>query len=678
MRTVLFGRLIALFVLLLFASCSKLTVEPTSAGIPAGSVMGEVATSGIAEPDSDDSIVGMPLRTIAPATLTVAELANPQNYTLKIRGKSRSNTLPEQVVQLKADGTFLIPSLTYGVWELTLTVYSGTSTNIQLTGSTSVTVDGSRGATARFVLTPRGVAGTGSFNIDVTWSAEDRDLVYSGWQQKIRKYELGLYSLETGAATAFVEDWTMNAGDNNNDPQTTFSWERRDIPAGEYLFKYTVTGGGLPDGASLCWQDNVYIEPGRETRQNITIPQMVIATQTPTNFVGTTRSRNSSGKYTGTLTWGSVYNGGKYELELLKYTTGTTHPTTDGQWTTAEGQAGSVVYNYNTIPGDPNNYNTVVGGRPRVTAGNLLVGRGTITLELAIDSGESYAARLRAVGAMGPSDWVYLAAPLVPVPVAPTSFSVVTTGSLTAAPNGTFPSTLDWKGGYVDAGGTWELQVLSFTGGTLPSNVTAWGNATGRTEHTLTSTVTRTGPVAVAGGSLAPGSATATLDLNDTANYYTARIRGKNSSGDVTGWLYLSNVMIPQPAIVGDSPTQLRGPVYDVFGQQVYVWDVTMSIWGPQAGSNLQMEWLRYTLNVQEDADLEGAAWDYLYSLKGTRQNPGPTYGSNGKSVSIKGAGTNFMGDMNDGSPFYFRIKNVTPYGDSAWYYYPVEVTQLP
>lgn len=103
-----------------------------------------------------------------------------------------------------------------------------------------------------------------------------------------------------------------------------------------------------------------------------------------------------------------------------------------------------------------------------------------------------------------------------------------------------------------------------------------------------------------------------------------------------------------------------------------------MSIWGPQAGSNLQMEWLRYTLNVQEDADLEGAAWDYLYSLKGTRQNPGPTYGSNGKSVSIKGAGTNFMGDMNDGSPFYFRIKNVTPYGDSAWYYYPVEVTQLP
>lgn len=661
MRTVFFGRLIALFVLLLFASCSRLTVEP-EAGM--GSVTLEVATGGMAAP----------VRTIAPAQLTAADLADAARYTVRVSGRrSRGGALPETAVALDAGGRGTLAGLEDGLWHLTMTAYDAAGAAALLSGEATVEVRGP-GARAGFVLTPRGVAGTGSFNIDVTWSAEDRDLVYSGWQQKIRKYELGLYSLETGAATAFVGDWTMNAGDNNNDPQTTFSWERRDIPAGQYLFKYTVTGGGLPDGASLCWQDNVYIEPGRETRQSIAIPRMAIVARAPTGFAGaaTALSATAPGQYTGTLTWQDVYNANKYELEVMRYTTGTAHPTTDGLWTTAEGQAGSVTHAYNTIPGDPNNYTAVVAGRPRVTSGGLLGGGGTVTLALEIAGGESYAARLRAVGYLGPSDWVYLQDPLVPAPVAPASFSAAPSSIDIAGGTSTFPVSLAWNGGYVDAGGTWELQVLTFTGGTAPLSDGAWGSPTGRREYSYTSAnyAPAGTPATRADGGLEPASKGLGLVLQDTADYYMARIRGRNSSGATTGWKYLSSVMVPQPAIVGDTPTQATRWTY-AGSTRVQVWDVLMSIWGPQAGSNLRMEWLRCVVRNQEDADLDDAAWSYLAGLSANT-------GSNGKSVQIKGAGTNNMVDMNKGSTFFFRIRTETPYGNSAWYYYPVEVAAAP
>lgn len=663
MKTGVYGKFVApLLLALALAGCSRLTVEP-EAGM--GSVTLEVATAGLAEP----------MRTMAPAPLTAAELANTASYTMKVSGTSRFHTLGETVVALDASGRATLPNIQNGQWQLTLTAYDAAGTVPLLSGSTTVEVRG-LGARASFVLTPRSLAGNGSFNVDISWSAEDRDLVLSGHQTKERRYELGLYSLETGEPTAFVGNWTHPAGDNNPTPQTAFTWSRRDIPAGQYLFKYTVTGGGLPDGVALCWQDNVYIEPGRETRKTVTIPQMAFVVRAPTNFAGvaTAFTATSSWGYTGTLTWDSVYNGAVYELELLQYSTVTARPTSNTTWETARIQAGSVVYSYNSIPGDANNYTALVAGRPRVKTGNLLAGVCSIELDMSIASGQSYTARLRTVGSVGPSDWVYLAAPLVPAtPVGPSGFTFQV-GSV--EDDGSFNSVLNWTGGLFDAGGTYELELRKFTDGTEPTNDTTWTQNTGTSYLYTATTPAPAGAPATLTGTLEAGSSGVSLAMRDTSGFYAARIRTRNSGGGVSPWVYLADTMIPAPTIYGYRST--RGDQVSGFGTSApRVWHTWLQSHGPvQVGNKVngfKVRWIRWGGLGPHPIVEDEAMWTHLSNL-------GMNGGSGQKTVTwAYGVSSEIeMRDMNLNALFIFCIRTETAYGNSPWYFYRDGVVQAP
>lgn len=654
-----------LAVALALCGCSRLAVEPK---VEAGSVRGEVVTAGLAGTEAVYSTGGWPLRTLAPDPVAVNDLATTQ-YTLKIRGESHRDSLPEQVVQLNADGSFVIPSLSYGVWRLTLTAYRGASATALLTGSSSVTVDGSPGTTARFVLTPAGVAGTGSFYIGITWSDVDRALVYSGWQQKARRYEMGLFDpvTEKPVRANLVGAWEPAAG-RNEVIDRNFNWDRQNIPAGQYLFKYTITGGGLPDGVSLCWRDNVYIEPGRETRQSVTIPQMAVMPASPANFTETCTTLTATGSYTATLGWNGVYNASGYELEIMKYASGIQRPTDDATWEAA-GQTSSV-YTYNTTPGDSNNYTNSLhpGGLvARYQSGGLLPGQTSIRFAMKMNCGEGFTARMRAVNGFGNSDWVYLGSPLVPdVPLAPSSFAFKV-GSVDD--NDSFGSVLTWTGGIFDAGGTYELELQRFTGGAEPINDATWGQATGRATVVYTSAMKAWTHADITEGDLTASDSTVTVTMRNTGGYYTARLRAKNSNGNTSAWVYLGDTMIPSPSIPSHRSTAVDKR--DGYGQ--LCWWAYLSVCGPQRLTGMtgyKQRWIVWRSQGPTPVIEDEATWTYIKDMNAGSQDV--------LFSDMFGKYERQMRDMNPNLPFLFCIRTETSYGNSPWFFYRDEVRQLP
>ena len=685
MKRQLYGRPAALLALLALAlaGCGRLAA-PAGAG-PAGTGSLEIVV---------ENLDTGPLRTIAPAPLTGADLADTSRYTLRLTGTAGRRPLPERTVTL-TNGRATLGDMPDGTWSLTLTAYDSAGATALMSGHATVTVRGP-GAEARFTLTPV-AGGTGTVSLSVSWQAADRDFVQpvttpypSGLTvsmalydpvtgQKATSYER-LASGGNGAQSdtdAFFRRGFIGTGSGGSTTllATTFTYtggtsgaKTYNVPAGMYMLKFTITGGNLPAGQRLEWSDLLYVEAGRQTTGAVTIPRLSGGAAAPAGFAGQTTAMAAGGSYTATLSWDRVHNAGGYELQLLGYASGTALPRDDAAWAAAVAAAGAVVHEYNCIPGDPDSYTAVAAGRPAVTAGGLLGGSDTISLAMAASSGRSCTARLRSVSAMGSSGWVYLGVPLVPAPAAPALLEADC--SFIGTAGGTFPVTLSWEGGYVDAGGTWELQVLSFTGGTKPTDDAAWGNATGRAEHTLTSTAAQAGPVAVTGGSLAPGSDAATLALNDTASYYTARIRGRNSSGEVSRWVYHREVMIPMPTIETHTSTRLyHGQTNQGMRE---VWDVTLQILSPQASTSLELGWIRQVVGLQDNEVMEDDAdWSYLSGLA-------LNSGSNSGTVSGKGQVSHRLQKMNKDSGFIFRLRTRTPYGDSPWFYYRDTVRQAP
>lgn len=646
-----------------------------------------------------ESISG-PLRTIAPAHITQTDLVDPSMYLLTMDGRSDigdSVTVPNFTLSNGRGAVSLSP----GVWTLTLTATDAVGNTAVLRGSTTVTVWSGRSAEARFTLTPV-ETGTGTVRLRVNWQEADRAFVQptvapypSGLTvsmalyhpvtgQKATSYERladGGNGTQSDTDAFFRRGFTGGNGGGTGNIATTFTYtggtsgaKTYNVPAGMYTLKFTITGGNLSAGTALQWRDFLYVEAGRQTTGTITIPRLTdVPPSEPATFRAVCTPLTAAGTYTATLDWQDVYNASSYQLEVMRYSTGTTRPADDAAWAIAAGQPTSLVYRYTSVVGADDNYtnpgHSGVGVMDHLSGG-LLGGQTEIAYRMTMASGQGFAARLRAVNPFGVSAWVYLAAPLVPnLPFFPTNLTAKV-GEVLAGD--VFKTAIGWTRGIVDANGTYELELLSFTGGTKPENDGSWnGGQTGRATYTFTSAAPSPAgsPAAISSGGMTPASDSVELTITGTGAYYTARLRAVNSSGSASDWLYLADPMIPSTVFTAAAPTQANYQTWGGSGM-VWVWDVLMSIRGPNIGTNYRMEWLRLVKGTAAAVVDNDEEWDYLFSLPENQ-------GSGARNIAV-GASSENMRQMNNGSPFMFRIRTETPYGNSLWWYWPQEVRQLP
>lgn len=661
--------LLCLATVVLF-SCAKMTLEP-EASVAAGSL--SIVVENFTEETGS-------ARSIAPTQLTAAQLA--AGYTLKLTGSTGRVTLPERTITL-SNGRTTLGDIPDGEWHLTLQVYQNTAPTVPiLRGDTTVSVKNNMRAEARFTLSPV-EGGTGTVRLTVDWQEADRSFVQS-WYHTELEVSLALYDIATGTMIPNTKArWTRNAGNTGNgNPDArpirtltytgfTTSGTEPPLPAGKYEFRFTVIGGNLPAGVVVKWSDVLYIEPGRQTTGNITIPRLIQKPNAPATFSENCTNLTSLGNYTATLTWAGVYNASNYELEIMKYATGTQRPTNDITWATAAQTAS--VYTYNTAPDDPNNYTNPAhsgGVVARYQSGGLLSGQTSIVYNMNMKSGDGFTARIRAVNGFGNSDWKYLTTPLVPTaPLAPSNFKFTVT-PVTAADG--FTSTLSWTGGMFDANGTYELELQRFTGGTKPANDATWTQSTGRTSVTYTTTTRTWTNANITAGNLSENDSTVTLTMNNTGGYYAARIRARNSEGGTSGWVYLTEIMIPPPSIVSFRST--RGDQISGFGANApRVWHTWLTIHGPQQITGVTRYWIRWIkwgLSVPTIKIEDEATWNYLKALStnsGSHEKGVWNFGLN-KEVEMK--------DMDLDCPFLFCIRTETNYGNSPWFFYGQDVVQ--
>ncbi len=638
-----------------------------------------------------------PSRTIAPEHLDQATLGG---YTLELTGSSDMGDSVNVPNFTLSNGVGMC-DLSPGVWNLELVASNGGTQVLRGEGTVEV-----RGLPTyvSIMLTPV-TSGTGTVRLTVNWQAVDRDVVQPSATPYPRglTVRMALYDPVTGQKATSYErradgsDGTASdtdaffrrgftgtgSGGSTSLLPTTFTYtggtsggKTYNVPAGMYTLKFMVTGGNLPAGTALQWSDLLYVEAGRETTGTIDIPQMATKPAAPAAFTESCTAFAGDGTYTATLNWGIVYNAESYELEVMRYTAGTTRPRDDGTWTTAAGQQTSTVFTYTGRHGldatytNPGHAGVVA---MRHVAGGLLGGQNTIQYKVKMTSGEGFAARMRAVNSYGSSTWVYLASPMVPeLPYFPTSFSGEA-GEM--RPGDSFLADFKWKRGIVDANGTYELELLAFTGGTKPTDEATWNAAGGRATYSHKNGVASAGSPAslVQGvGGLAHDDEHVQIEITGTTKYYTARLRAVNSEGGASDWLYIPQILLPQPVYTGATTTKSQGSFWDPnLGRYVPTWNVTMHVLGPKTGTRYGTSWLRCVRGNFAEALDNDARYEEMSRYS-------ENYGSNlGGQVNI-GSATEYRAQMNDGSPFLFRIRWETPYGNTGWWYWPQEVRQLP
>lgn len=364
----------------------------------------------------DNFVCEGPSKTIAPAPITLAQLQGQNQYKLRLKGTSGRLQLPEQDIAL-ANGRTTLPNIPEGLWELVLTAYDAAGTVPLLQGRTTVRVDPVGGAVASFLLSPVGLAGTGTVSLTVNWNAGDLAAMQSD-TTKSRHWRLGLYYRGTDTLVPGTEEvYNRDANHGGSIPTTlTYSGSSQSIPAGEYEFRFRMWGGGVAAGTTLQWQDNLYIDPGRQTTGTVTIPQLVNLPAAPPYLISYSGEAEGSDKsFSVSLGWGNgrIYNNETYKLEILSFPSGTL-PTNDADWN-ARLAAGGKVYSYDEFSlgretaKNPYPVSLIAGGLGKEDT--------TMDLDLVMENNRFYCARICSSNASGSSRWVYLQNLLMSQPV---------------------------------------------------------------------------------------------------------------------------------------------------------------------------------------------------------------------------------------------------------------------
>lgn len=320
---------------------------------------------------------------------TSGKTFGPTEVTFK--GKDTSKTV----------GTIAI-SADANVWEFTLVAIekggavpgdlSEMKTNAVLIGHSSM--DMANGDTAKFTLSPDGLTKEASVAMKLyldNWG----DLSLGDY-----KATAGIYKLTDGS---LVSDLTKKEfSDLSTFPTSVPSaanYEVATMEPGTYLFK--VTFENSTTNKKFIWSDVIIILPGKAVENEVAIPN-VIGTKpvVPTDFKAGYIA-NSEDKYNdyylAEFTWkrGTFKNENYFEIDLLELADATTTiPNDDDSWTNAVDTDNGITYGAKFSSSEICEDGSLLSGNEKVQ----------VRLEL----GKRYLARIRAVNDAGVSDYVYV------------------------------------------------------------------------------------------------------------------------------------------------------------------------------------------------------------------------------------------------------------------------------
>lgn len=263
------------------------------------------------------------------------------------------------------------------------------------------TVDMLNGDVAKFTLVPDGLTKEGKIAMK---------LYTDGWKIPTGfTAKAGIYLLTTGADATDTGDGAGTATeaaaaftDATIDEANAVSYAVASMKPGTYLFKVTFTND--TGKRNFYYSDVIVVLPGKTIDEAVGIPNVIgTVPAEPTDFkagyVADTEDKDN-GIYITEFEWErpTSKNESYFEIDLLELTDATTAlPGADAAWTTAVDTDGGVSTTYGMDFAASNIYES----------GSILSGNTTVQVKLEL--GKRYAARIRAVNDAGASDYAYVA-----------------------------------------------------------------------------------------------------------------------------------------------------------------------------------------------------------------------------------------------------------------------------
>lgn len=374
------------------------------------------------------SVVGGPLRTIAPEDIPVSDLEN--DYVLVATGYNSRKSMTPKIISVDSNGNTDLSGLDSGIWTIKVTAYdkvilqaadpdyANKLDQIDVLGATSVRLSGHAivdltrsNSGVLITLTSAGVGTQGTVNLTINLNQNDLTVIAS----KRYKVTLGIYDRITGDLINNAEvDASIDA-----QAQRVLVYNPGTMPTGEYNFKITIEEDAQKEGRGpWTWTDVILIDGNRETSDTLTIEQLIgEAPKAPTNFAAYWDTANTvANSYTVTFAWDRAsFNESNFELQLLKISdkftsvaggnntqyNGVTVTTADGLWTEIVKEPAK------ETEGILNAANFATTNFP-IYAKNGTLNAGGTSVSYKLLSGEVYAVRIRSTNNDGTSDWVQI------------------------------------------------------------------------------------------------------------------------------------------------------------------------------------------------------------------------------------------------------------------------------
>ena len=221
---------------------------------------------------------GAASRTIAPAHVTQADLADPGQYQLVMEGTSdMGGRVQVRDFVLRNGEGFL--ALAPGAWTLTLTAMDGGGTTQLLSGSTLLIVQDAP-TSASITLAP--LTGNGRVRVNFTLPPSVvRRLDPQG--NNTKQVTVGLYNPLGQLVAGTQQTFQVTVTGGTAPAAIPYTANAMQVPSGRYTLRlaapYTVNNastGNQNVTYSLGWSDILYVEQGRESVATVAIPEVAL------------------------------------------------------------------------------------------------------------------------------------------------------------------------------------------------------------------------------------------------------------------------------------------------------------------------------------------------------------------------------------------------------------------
>ena len=311
-------------------------------------------------------------RTIAPEVLDFSSMSDSErgSYKFVLEYVSGRKTVSKEFSYNDISSrNAIIRNLKPGFYSFTLKLKQ--SNVVILSGSKSANVV-SANTPVKFKLTPYGLAGTGSIDLNFKLHTDDVRLIGTGVT-----FDVQVISKKSGTPLEEIEVTRET---------DSYKYEINEVPAGCYVVKFSISdlGNNLSsedDDIFACWQeDALYVEPGRKTSKTIELQKLIYL---PTWPEDSTLTANPDSTNPGQIkfNWPNVLNA-KYELQIKEISEEETIPTDAASWDSLRDTTAQTI--------------------SEIKDNNCLFGVEETEL------GEKYVARVRAINNCGKSEWKYL------------------------------------------------------------------------------------------------------------------------------------------------------------------------------------------------------------------------------------------------------------------------------